>query len=189
MIERTLNVVVRGQWASWLCVLPDTNREESWIKVIFYDFFCFLKLKRYLLKYRLCGMISSSSTAHHIMLSTFDMLLRKRSRRHCFPQASGQGTNICKYTGCVSPLISILSQYRLMCSLPPEFYNVVKLISHQMQLSYLLCIFMRSIYYESQVLLQKKTLHFTYWYEVVWKNINHCNPIIYSWEFYHSKLI
>ena len=33
------------------------------------------------------------------MLSTFDMLLQKRSRRHCFPQASGQG-NICKYTGC-----------------------------------------------------------------------------------------
>ena len=135
-------------------------------KVIFYVFFCFLKLKRYLLKYRLCGMISSSSTAHHIMLSTFDMLLRKRSRRHCFPQASGQGTNICKYTGCVSPLISILSQYRLMCSLPPEFYNVVKLISHQMQLSYFLCIFMRSIYYESQD-LYCKTLHFTYWYKVV----------------------
>ena len=189
MIERTLNVVVRGQWASWLYVLPVTNREELCIKILFKVFFCFLKLKRYLLKYRFCGMISSSSTAHHIMLSTFDMLLRKRSRRHCFPQASGQGTNICKYTGCVSPLISILSQYRLMCSLPPEFYNVVKLISHQMQLSYLLCIFMRSIYYESQVLLQKKTLHFTYWYKVVWKKINHCNPIIYSWEFYHSKLI
>ena len=169
MIERTLNVVVRGQWASWLYVLPVTNRKESCIKILFKVFFCFLKLKRYLLKYRLSGMISSSSTAHHIMLSTFDMLLRKRSRRHCFPQASGQGTNICKYTGCVSPLISILSQYRLMCSLPQEFYNVVKLISHQMQLSYLLCIFMRSIYYESQVLLQKKTLHFTYWYKVFWK--------------------
>ena len=46
MIERTLTVVVRGQWASWLYVLPDTNREESWIKVIFYVFFCFLKIEK-----------------------------------------------------------------------------------------------------------------------------------------------